>query len=201
MATLAAKGPVLAPDLPGSGDSDALRSGRHDIDRHAAAVIDVLDRSGLDRVLLYGKGSGAALAVRLAARHPQRIVALVLDDLPSPTAAEQRDYARHYTPPIEPVWDGSHLYRTWLMLRDQLIYRPWYRRTRQAIRRIDMELTPEELQAWVLEVLKSPRHYGDAFQAAIRYRAERDFRRLRMPVLRLRDAGTWPRWLRRVGTT
>ncbi|MBM3502456.1 MAG: alpha/beta fold hydrolase [Alphaproteobacteria bacterium] len=170
--------PVVAPDFPGCGDSDPLRAGRRSLDVYVGAVRDVLDHGGWPIVDVYGVGVGAAIALRLTARHGERVAGLVLEDLPRWTKEERREFTHAYTPPIEPTWDGGHLYRTWLMLRDQHAYWPWYRRTRMAIRRVDLTLRPEELQARLLEVLKAYRSYGEAFQAAVRYRPEPDLRGL-----------------------
>jgi pimeloyl-ACP methyl ester carboxylesterase len=186
---LARQRSVVAPDLPGSGDSTALGHPAPTIDMYADDLAALLAGFRRRRVHLYGQGSGAAVALSLASRRPDRVASLILHDLPLFTAAERRDLRRHLTPPIEPSWDGSHLYRTWLMLRDSHIYWPWYRRTRDAIRRVDFEASPADLQARVMEVLKSRRTYGLTTQAAVRYRPEPDLRRLDVPVLVVAQAG------------
>ncbi len=180
---------VLAPDLPGNGDSTPLDSDAPTIDDYAdeiAALVKLLDCEAPD---LYGRGSGAAVALSLAARHPGLVSRVMLHDLPLHDDGRRRDLAQNLTPPVEPSWDGAHLYRTWLMLRDEAIYWPWYRRERAAIRPVDLDTPPADLHARVIEVLKARRTYGLTTQAALRYRPESDLSRLTTPLLAIAQTG------------
>ncbi|MGF1663697.1 MAG: alpha/beta fold hydrolase [Kineosporiaceae bacterium] len=57
----------------------AAASGRSDSPvESAGAVVDVADRTGLDRPVLVGNDTGGALAQIAAARHPERFGGLVL---------------------------------------------------------------------------------------------------------------------------
>jgi pimeloyl-ACP methyl ester carboxylesterase len=49
----------------------------HGIDAYVADVIAVADDLGIDRLSLFGYSDGAAVGYRLAARHPDRVHALV----------------------------------------------------------------------------------------------------------------------------
>lgn len=71
---------VLIPDLPGCGWSD--RSDRFDrsICRQAERVAAWMQAVGLPRADVVGHGTGAAIAVRLAALQPARVDKLVLMD-------------------------------------------------------------------------------------------------------------------------
>jgi pimeloyl-ACP methyl ester carboxylesterase len=85
---LAARRPVLVPDLPGFGRSPEphrSRFGRsdrtdraYDVDQHARALSAWLDHCGLDRICLVGHSFGAQVAARLAVRRPDVVAALVL---------------------------------------------------------------------------------------------------------------------------
>ncbi|MFE7750260.1 alpha/beta fold hydrolase [Streptomyces sp. NPDC057428] len=66
---LAADNTVVMPDLPGSGKSP-LPDGPLDIDTVADQVLDAARDAGLDEFVVAGASLGAALAVRVAARHP-----------------------------------------------------------------------------------------------------------------------------------
>src|SRR5436305_14243943 len=61
---------ILAPDLPGHGDSDGLTDashfGRHDI---VATIPPLLDEFGLSRVVVVGASLGGLTAITLAADH------------------------------------------------------------------------------------------------------------------------------------
>lgn len=65
---------VLAPDMPGWGDSDAQSF--KDMD-HDATLIEFLDAVGIDRASVVGNSMGAHTAVRFATLHPDRITHLV----------------------------------------------------------------------------------------------------------------------------
>ncbi|GLX49661.1 2-hydroxy-6-oxononadienedioate/2-hydroxy-6-oxononatrienedioate hydrolase [Streptomyces hygroscopicus subsp. hygroscopicus] len=75
IAELAAAGfHVLAPDMPGWGDSDAQAV--RDMD-HDAALVEFLDALGLAQAALVGNSMGAHTAIRFATLHPGRLTHLV----------------------------------------------------------------------------------------------------------------------------
>ena len=77
--SLAADYHVVAPDLPGFGFSDAPERSqfKYTFD-HLADVIDRFTTvAGLTRYALYIFDYGAPVGLRLAARHPERIVAII----------------------------------------------------------------------------------------------------------------------------
>jgi lipase len=82
---------LLAPDLRGRGRSAHLPP-PFGIRAHVADLLAVLDHAGARRVVLVGHSSGAYLAARLAAEHPERAAALVLLDAGLPSV----------TPPTDP---------------------------------------------------------------------------------------------------
>ncbi|MEQ4193529.1 alpha/beta hydrolase [Streptomyces sp. YIM 103828] len=65
---------VIAPDMPGWGDSDAQATEEMD---HDATLVEFLDALGLEKVALVGNSMGAHTAVRFATLHPGRITHLV----------------------------------------------------------------------------------------------------------------------------
>ncbi|MEU0312119.1 alpha/beta hydrolase [Nocardioides sp. NPDC006273] len=65
---------VLAPDMPGWGDSDAVATPEMD---HDATLVEFLDVLGLDSAALIGNSMGAHTAVRFATLHPERLTHLV----------------------------------------------------------------------------------------------------------------------------
>ena len=67
---------VVAPDLPGFGKSDAPERGAT-FDRLADAIDRFTDIIGFDRYALYVFDYGAPTGFRLAARHPDRIAAII----------------------------------------------------------------------------------------------------------------------------
>ncbi|MEU9040193.1 MULTISPECIES: alpha/beta fold hydrolase [unclassified Kitasatospora] len=68
---------VVAPDFPGSGDSP-YEPGRLTLDDLAERLVAAADAEGLDTFDLAGYSLGAAVAVRIATRHPERVRSLLL---------------------------------------------------------------------------------------------------------------------------
>ena len=74
-ALLAGELRVLVPDRPGYGATGGRPLG---FAGNAEAVLGLLDRLGIERVVAVGHSWGAGVALALAARHPQRVAGLVL---------------------------------------------------------------------------------------------------------------------------
>ena len=77
---------LIAPDLRGRGDSVSVQ-GPSSIGRHAADMVAVLDRLGLDAVHVCGMSMGGFVAVELATAWPGRVKSLILVDGGFPMAA------------------------------------------------------------------------------------------------------------------
>jgi pyruvate dehydrogenase E2 component (dihydrolipoamide acetyltransferase) len=65
-------------DLPGHGASSDVPEEKASIRHHAEAVLRVMDRAGMDRVVVCGNSMGGGVALRLAASYPDRVAAMVL---------------------------------------------------------------------------------------------------------------------------
>ena len=76
-ALLGADRSVYAPDLPGSGASDAPK-GRMAVAGLALAVADLVEQFRLRRVDLVGCGRGALVAFELATTRPQQVRRLIV---------------------------------------------------------------------------------------------------------------------------
>ncbi|WP_430912959.1 alpha/beta fold hydrolase [Methylobacterium sp. sgz302541] len=70
---------VIAPDLPGFGNTVAPPRGRFDysFDRLAEVIEGFVEAIGLSRYALYIFDYGAPVGLRLAMRHPERVTAIV----------------------------------------------------------------------------------------------------------------------------
>jgi pimeloyl-ACP methyl ester carboxylesterase len=77
---------VYAPDLPGSGGSDAPK-GRMAIAGLALAVADLVDQFRLRRVDLIGCGRGALVAFELATTRPQQVRRVIVAGPQQPATA------------------------------------------------------------------------------------------------------------------
>ncbi|MDB4941121.1 MAG: putative hydrolase [Labilithrix sp.] len=73
---------VIAPDLPGFGDSEKPDPQRYayGYDAFADSIADLVAALGLGRVHVCGHGMGGGVALALAARHPALVNKLVLVD-------------------------------------------------------------------------------------------------------------------------
>lgn len=71
---------VVAPDLPGFGNSEkpSPRRYAYDIDAFADTLVDLYGGLGLARATLVGHGLGGAVAIALGARHPELVSRLIL---------------------------------------------------------------------------------------------------------------------------
>jgi pimeloyl-ACP methyl ester carboxylesterase len=77
---------VLAPDLPGHGDSDVdlastLPSGGLDRSSLAASVVRLLDFVGIERAAFVGASLGGITSLTVAATHPDLVASIALIDI------------------------------------------------------------------------------------------------------------------------
>ena len=82
---------LVAPDARGHGESGRPASGYAPADFTADALA-VLDRVGIERAVVVGHSMGGLHSIALAARHPERVGALVIVDAspePLPAGAER----------------------------------------------------------------------------------------------------------------
>lgn len=114
---LAARGRrVVAMDTPGYGLSDPPPTAPTIAD-YADNLAAAMTALAVEKAILLGHHTGALIAASLAARHPQQVERLILDNAPSYTADERalRQALAHTPLPIAD--DGSHLTDRWRFLR------------------------------------------------------------------------------------
>jgi pimeloyl-ACP methyl ester carboxylesterase len=68
---------LITPDLRGFGGSDAPQGG-YGMETMAGDVLGLVDRLGLERIVLGGHSMGGYVALRFAAAHPERLAGLIL---------------------------------------------------------------------------------------------------------------------------
>lgn len=179
---LAAKRIVLAIDMPGQGDSDAVAA-----PPSAALWADgleaALDALKLPTVLLHGHNGGASVAALFAQRHPQRVAKLILEGplaLPEPL----RQALQHrYAEPIVPQWDGAHWLRLWFTLRNEQLFWPWYNETLDGVRHVEPEIEPRHLTRKLTGILKHYTGYAPTWQAAFGFALPPILAQIAVPTL------------------
>jgi pimeloyl-ACP methyl ester carboxylesterase len=78
MEGLAARGPVVAIDLPGFGGTPIETDDRLTVDAYADLVLAVADKLGWRRFTLHGNSMGGLISTLVAAAHPDRVERVVL---------------------------------------------------------------------------------------------------------------------------
>ncbi|MFH8898029.1 alpha/beta fold hydrolase [Streptomyces coeruleorubidus] len=74
---IAARHTVVGVDYPGSGDTPTAQ-GTLELDELADQLVAAADAEGLDTFAVSGYSLGGPVAIRIAARHPERVTSLVL---------------------------------------------------------------------------------------------------------------------------
>lgn len=97
---LTAEHRVITPDLRGFGASPYAGEAEPSLDAMAGDVLALLDRLGLDRVVLGGLSMGGYVAMALLRRAPERVGALILADTkagadPDPAREKRLRIAAH----------------------------------------------------------------------------------------------------------
>lgn len=159
---------TVALDTLGNGESDKPGWRAPRLEEYARVVGAALDALGLDEVDVYGSHTGALIGLELGIQQPGRVRGLVLDGVTLFDEAETARLLAHYTPPLEPRWDGGHLLQAWSFLKDGTHFFPWFDRSSGAILRMQ-PLTAEELNVWAVELLKSGETYPKGYRAAFGY--------------------------------
>jgi pimeloyl-ACP methyl ester carboxylesterase len=179
--------PLQVVDLPGHGVSDALLpvelAAPADYATCLLEQLDILQGSGVD---VLGVGGGAAVAAELVHQRPAAFATLGIVQPLLLTAAERDEFRTHFTPDVQPRWDGSHLVTAWQMLRDQALFWPWFQRTASAIREQEPgpELDPAYLQRRLVALMQCAARYRQAFAGALDYPLLDRLAAVDQPVLR-----------------
>jgi pimeloyl-ACP methyl ester carboxylesterase len=69
---------VVAPDMVGFGYSERPSDATYNLQTWADQVVSLMDNLDMDRASLVGNSFGGAIAMRIAAQHPERVRKLVL---------------------------------------------------------------------------------------------------------------------------
>lgn len=159
---------VIAPDTPGNGDSIAIAGEETTIALLAEAMLAFLDVMEIEVVDLYGTHTGACIATELAILAGDRVRSVILDGVAAFSAEEQADMLSHYAYPFEPDNTGAYLVNMYHFCRNQHLFFPWYKQTREA-RRDSGVASAQDLHIWLLEVMKGSQTYHHNYRAAFQW--------------------------------
>ncbi|WP_182909574.1 alpha/beta hydrolase [Microbispora sp. H13382] len=118
--TIAGRRWVIAPDLIGFGGTTVDDGAAGDLDVQADMLAAALTLLGVRRTPVAAEGAGAAVAARLAERHPGLVHGFLV--LHVPYGGAERPPA-----PSAPDGSGGHLLRLYDEVRDSLVFSPWWR--------------------------------------------------------------------------
>ena len=181
---------VIAPDTPGFGLSDKLALTQPTIADLADALAQTLDALGIAHTAVYGRHTGASIAVEFAARHPTRCAMALTDGYPILSGDYDEARIAAYLQPIVPSWDGTHLVWLWFRYRDQHVFWPWNAQTLAA--RADTDVPDLDfLHRGVVEFLEAGNDYRLGYAAAFRHDGLEAFGRLKVPVCFGTRQGDW----------
>lgn len=112
MLQLAGDYPMYALDTPGFGGSFDP-GGMPSMTQYCAWIMEAIDGLGLSKFHLFGHHTGSCIGVEIAARHPERVLSLMMIGPVPLTQAEREEFRKHYSSPFSPTADGSYLKITW----------------------------------------------------------------------------------------
>ena len=172
---------ALAFDTPGFGLSDLLPLDQPEIADFADALADTLQALGIDHAAVYGRHTGAQIAVEFAARHPDKCAMALTDGYPVFSGTDAWSKVDEYLQPLRPTFDGAHLVWAWFRYRDQHVFWPWNEQSRA--HRADTDVPDDGfLHRGVVELLEAGDSYRVGYAAAFRHRGLEPLPRLHVPV-------------------
>jgi pimeloyl-ACP methyl ester carboxylesterase len=186
-AELAVTRPVIAPDLPGLGESQPLPY--PSLGSYVGTLAELLEALRVTSFDVVAEGLGGTFAIALAAHHPGHVRRMVLDGVTMVRSRERRRVAQHYCPPAAPDRHGAYLQRLWHQLRDAELSWPWFERAAQAARSPSPGFDAERRQRQLVDVMKQLPSYGDAARAALEAAVRDLLPAVTQPVLLLDVAG------------
>jgi pimeloyl-ACP methyl ester carboxylesterase len=110
-----------AIDTPGYGNSSEVPE-EWEVKDYANVIWDFADSLGAEKIVLFGRATGAVFAMEAALARPHRVHCLMLHGIPVYTDEERIDRAANYAPAFTLAADGSHLQAIWSRIKREY---PW----------------------------------------------------------------------------
>ena len=120
---------LVAPDLPGYGNSDApdVDAFDYSFDHFADLIETLTEKLGLDHYSLYLMDYGAPVGFRLAAKHPERIQSLIIQN----GNAYDEGLNNNFWEPIKAYWEDRSAV-------NQGLDNAWWKNVKQAYKQPEM---------------------------------------------------------------
>lgn len=98
---------VIAPDLPGFGESTQVPEDAYDVRAQADRVVAFADALGLAKLHLAGNSMGGNIAARIAIDHPERLRSLALIDAAGVVSPQPSELSRELAAGRNPLMAGG----------------------------------------------------------------------------------------------
>ncbi|MDG2320444.1 MAG: alpha/beta hydrolase [Rhodospirillaceae bacterium] len=181
---------VYAFDMPGSGDSDRILTSENvEVEAYASVLNQALEALVLEAVDFYGMWGGGFVGLSLALANPSRVRRLVMSNVFQHSGDEQSDIIANYTPDVSPQWHGGHLLQCWHQMRDQGIYYPWFKQTREGVIWREPFLDTAMVHERMCSLLKAGNMYRTAYRSHFIYPTYEKL--AQTPVPTLLATSTW----------
>ncbi|XDB00362.1 alpha/beta hydrolase (plasmid) [Sulfitobacter sp. LCG007] len=173
---------TFAFDLPGFGLSGPPDADEVTIPLLADIVAEGMRQLGIGQAALYGRHTGASVALAIAVQHPDLAALLVTDGLPIFAEPYSDERLERYLAPIEPAADGTHLPWTLFRYREQHVFWPWD--AKDLAHRASADLPDIDfLHRGMLDMIEAAETYAPTYRAAFRYSTLDHIGGLRCPAV------------------
>jgi pimeloyl-ACP methyl ester carboxylesterase len=190
---LAEKYHVVAPDLPGFGNSDPLPPG-FQISDIAEVLQEVFSEAGIRNAKMFGIHTGAVVVTELARNWPDLVESGVLAGFPYVTS-EELDLRLKWIedqlkglpgglPIMQPAADGTHVHKRWAAAFSRICWGQG--------RMPELELSPDEIEfahMFLTTAIASWQTTPQAFSAAFSYDADALLPSVAAPMLVMQVSG------------
>ncbi|MFM7294030.1 MAG: alpha/beta fold hydrolase [Burkholderiales bacterium] len=162
--------PVIAPELPGHGASQAWSAANLTLGAVAQSVLHILQALGVRRYCVSSEGAAGAIAAALVQVSVENNAGPRCEQLRlhNPMLLNEAERAQFVSqlPDLTPNATGAHLLAAWNWARMKALFWPWQQPTIAAVRKVDAP-APVRLHAEVVEILRVGALFAPLWQAVL----------------------------------
>ncbi|PPR79542.1 MAG: Haloalkane dehalogenase [Alphaproteobacteria bacterium MarineAlpha2_Bin1] len=173
---------VIAPDLPGHGDSSSIEISQHSVQNYASYLNKLLDIINVREINIFGMSGGASVATELSHQTNINVKSLMLQSPMVIPEQIKNKLSSNWIQDIELSPNGYHLNIIWHHLRDQQLFFPWYKKTLKNTRFIEPDISEEELHDKLVECIKHIESYKPSWDALFSYPLQKNISSIRTPI-------------------